>query len=67
MIVAREKVGYDFSGFVIEIDTLNRYDKAKLRLKYIYQKDRDGEIIKIIQSFQYFASISILLFFKILI
>ena len=67
MIVAREKVGYDFSGFVIEIDTLNRYDKVKLRLKYIYQKDRDGEIIKIIQSFQYFASISILLFFKILI
>ena len=67
MIVAREKVGYDFSGFIIEIDTLNRYDKVKLRLKYIYQKDRDGEIIKIIQSFQYFASISILLFFKILI
>ena len=48
MKVAREKVGYDFSCFVLEIDTLNRYDKVKLRLKYIYQKDRDGEIIKII-------------------
>ena len=36
MIVAREKVGYDFSGFVIEIDTLNRYDKVMLRPMFIY-------------------------------